>query len=73
MKFLVLNLIKLYKKFFSPALHYLFPNCGCRFYPTCSHYSYQAIKKYGLTKGIYKGVKRIIRCNPFNEGGCDPL
>jgi len=45
----------------------------CRFYPTCSEYTYQAIKKYGSWRGIQKGVKRVLRCHPFNEGGFDPV
>lgn len=43
----------------------------CRFHPSCSQYAYEAIEKYGLTKGIIKGVYRILRCNPFNKGGVD--
>lgn len=45
----------------------------CRHSPTCSDYTYQAIEKYGLGKGSFLGIKRIIRCNPFNKGGFDPL
>lgn len=63
---------KIYKKTISPLIHFLRPNSGCRFYPTCSDYFYQAIKKYGLIKGGFKGGKRIIKCNPFNKGGYDP-
>ncbi len=61
--------LKIYKKLISPLIHYFNPNAGCRFYPTCSVYSYQAIKKYGLVKGLIKSFKRIIKCNPFNKGG----
>lgn len=68
MKTLVLALIKFYKLFISPML-----GKNCRFYPTCSEYAYQAIEKYGLLKGILLGIKRILRCNPFNPGGYDPL
>ncbi len=64
---------KIYKKFISPILHYLTPNSGCRFYPTCSRYSYQAIEKYGIIRGSFKGLKRILRCHPFNHGGHDPI
>ena len=63
---------KIYKKIISPLIHYLSPNCGCRFYPTCSDYSFQAIKKYGILKGLIKSFKRVIRCHPFNGGGYDP-
>jgi len=61
-------LIKIYQKLISP----LFPP-SCRFYPTCSEYSIQAFKKYGVLKGGAKSVWRILRCNPFNKGGFDPL
>ncbi len=63
-----LKLIGFYKIFISPLL-----GKNCRFYPTCSDYTYQAIEKYGLIKGVYLGLKRILRCNPFNPGGYDPL
>ena len=46
---------------------------NCRFYPTCSNYMIEAITKYGSIKGLYLGIKRIIRCNPFSKGGYDPL
>ena len=45
----------------------------CRFTPTCSHYTYQAVEKYGVLKGLYLGFKRILRCNPLFKGGFDPL
>jgi putative membrane protein insertion efficiency factor len=45
----------------------------CRFYPTCSDYSIQAIKRYGLIKGVFLAFRRIIKCHPFNPGGYDPL
>lgn len=65
-------LLKIYKKTISPLIHYLNPNYGCRFYPTCSSYFNQSIKKHGFIKGGFKGIKRIIKCNPFNKGGYDP-
>lgn len=68
MKFILIFFIKLYKSFLSP----LFPN-SCRFYPTCSTYTIEAIEKYGALKGGFKGLKRILRCNPFNKGGFDPV
>jgi putative membrane protein insertion efficiency factor len=70
MKRFVLTLIKLYKKHLSSE------NFGikvCRFEPTCSIYTYQAIEKYGLLKGGALGLKRILRCNPFFPHGLDPL
>ena len=67
-------LIRLYQKTLSPDTGFfsaLFPNGYCRFHPTCSEYAYQAIKQHGLILGIIKGTKRIVRCNPFNQGGVD--
>ncbi|QTQ12969.1 membrane protein insertion efficiency factor YidD [Treponema parvum] len=61
-------LIRIYQVCISP----LFPRC-CRFYPTCSNYAMEAIKKHGSVKGIYLSFKRIIRCNPFCSGGYDPV
>jgi len=63
-----IGLIIFYKRCISP----LSPP-SCRFYPTCSQYTLEAIKKYGLMKGSWLGVKRILRCHPFNPGGYDPL
>ncbi|MEA3485100.1 MAG: membrane protein insertion efficiency factor YidD [Candidatus Aerophobetes bacterium] len=62
------GLIIFYQKCISPSI-----SPRCRFYPTCSEYTLQAIKKYGLTKGIWLGIKRIIRCHPFSQGGYDPV
>jgi len=71
------TLIKLYQIVFSPRkgiFQFLFPgHFGCRFFPTCSEYSSEAIEKYGVVKGGFLGVKRIFRCNPFCRGGYDPL
>lgn len=68
MKYVALALIRFYKKFISPLLP-----PACRFQPTCSQYSYQAIDKYGLLKGGWLAVKRIGRCHPFHPGGYDPV
>ncbi|MCR4416896.1 MAG: membrane protein insertion efficiency factor YidD [Ignavibacteria bacterium] len=68
MKYVFIYLIKFYQKFISP----LFPP-SCRFYPTCSQYSIEAFQKYGVIKGFLKSTWRILRCNPFNKGGYDPL
>ncbi len=46
---------------------------SCRFYPSCSHYGYQAIYKYGVLKGGSMAIWRVLRCNPFNPGGYDPV
>ena len=48
-------------------------NINCKFYPTCSEYTKQAIEKYGAIKGLLLGIARILRCNPFSKGGYDPL
>ena len=64
-----LAVIRLYQKTFSRTL----PPNTCRFYPTCSHYGYQAIYKYGAIKGVLMAAWRILRCNPFNPGGYDPV
>jgi putative membrane protein insertion efficiency factor len=61
-------IIKGYQKFISP----LFPP-SCRFYPTCSEYAVQSFEKYGVFKGFIKSAWRILRCNPFNKGGFDPV
>lgn len=64
-----LALIRLYQK----TLARLIPIDTCRFYPTCSHYTYQAIARYGLAKGGLLGLWRILRCQPFSRGGFDPV
>ena len=65
----VLALIRLYQLTVSKAL----PEGTCRFYPTCSHYGYQAIEKHGLIKGGWLAVWRVLRCQPFHPGGYDPV
>ena len=62
----LLSLIKFYQRFISPL-----KRPSCRFYPSCSAYALLAIKKYGAAKGMVKTVWRILRCNPFNDGGVD--
>ncbi len=59
-------LIKGYKKFISPLL-----GNNCRFQPTCSVYTMESIKKFGLLKGVFLGTKRILKCHPFHPGGVD--
>ncbi len=68
LKRVILNTLKIYKAFLSPLL-----GSNCRFYPTCSTYTYQAIEKHGILKGIFLGFKRILRCNPFHPGGVDEV
>ena len=64
---IILGLIKNYQKFSK-----LTPPT-CRFYPTCSAYTYEAIQKYGVIKGGFLGVKRILKCHPYHKGGYDPV
>lgn len=71
MKFFILGLIKLYQNSVSKVLDRISPKRGCRFYPSCSVYFSQAVEKYGTIKGSLKGIKRILKCNPFNDGGID--
>lgn len=66
-KFL-LFLIKIYRVGISP---YISPRC--RFTPTCSKYAYMAIEKYGVIKGGFLSIRRILKCHPFHKGGYDPL
>ncbi|GAB4468997.1 MAG: membrane protein insertion efficiency factor YidD [Anaerolineae bacterium] len=68
MKYLAKALIRFYQRVISP----LFPPT-CRFTPSCSHYTYEAIDRFGFFKGAWLGVKRISRCHPFNPGGYDPV
>lgn len=68
MRRLVVFVIKLYKRFVSPFLP-----PACRFYPTCSDYAREAIMKYGVAKGSFLAVRRILKCHPLSEGGFDPV
>ncbi len=68
MKRLFLALIRFYKKAISPYRQ----NC-CIFVPSCSQYAMEAIEKYGALKGGWLTFKRLLRCNPFNKGGYDPV
>jgi len=76
MKWLLLKLIKLYQRTLSydhgPMKH-RYPQGFCRFRPSCSQYTYEAIEKYGSIKGSCLGFWRILRCNPWNKGGDDPV
>lgn len=68
MKQLFIALIRFYQKFISP----LKPP-SCRFYPTCSHYGLESVKRFGALKGGYLTFKRILKCQPFHPGGFDPV
>ncbi|MDR3356926.1 MAG: membrane protein insertion efficiency factor YidD [Spirochaetaceae bacterium] len=65
---LVLLLIRFYQKAISPH----FPPC-CRYYPACSMYAYESVKKYGVFRGLRLGFARLLRCHPFHKGGYDPV
>ncbi len=68
MKWFVLELIKLYQSTVSQVTP-----PACRFEPTCSHYAYESIQKYGVVKGSWLAAKRIGRCHPWSAGGYDPV
>ncbi len=68
MKTILLYLIKFYRKFISPC----FPPT-CRFAPTCSAYALESVTKYGVIKGSYLSIRRILKCHPFHKGGYDPV
>ena len=63
-----LFLLRFYKRFISPLLPPM-----CRFEPTCSMYTMQAVEKYGVPRGVWLGMRRLLRCHPFNPGGWDPV
>ena len=71
MKSFLILLINLYQKYISSWLEN--KNIHCKYYPTCSEYTKQAIQKYRAIKGTKKGIIRILKCNPFSKGGYDPL
>lgn len=68
MKQFVISLIKLYQYCISP----LIPP-SCRFFPTCSNYTQEALTRHGFVKGLWLSVKRVLRCHPWNRGGYDPV
>lgn len=68
MKYILKVIIRGYQLFISPVI-----GSSCRFYPSCSHYALEAIEKHGALRGSWMAVRRIGRCNPWHEGGIDPV
>ncbi|KKP69565.1 membrane protein insertion efficiency factor YidD [candidate division CPR3 bacterium GWF2_35_18] len=81
MKKIIIKLIKLYQEYLSLDQGFLrnlvlgknSQIVICRYQPTCSDYTYQAVEKYGVIKGLFLGSKRVLRCHPLAKGGYDPL
>lgn len=76
MRRMALFLIKLYQN--TVSLDHGLPNRifktgTCRFYPSCSQYTYESVEKFGFVRGLFLGSKRVLRCHPWNEGGHDPV
>lgn len=76
MKKFILKTIRFYQRYLSPDAGVLkslwLVDSACRFRPTCSEYSYQAIERYGIIRGSILGLRRILRCHPLSKGGFDP-
>ena len=75
-KFMAIKTIRVYQKTFSPdhgPLRFLYPHGVCKFSPTCSEYTIQALNERGLFIGMLLGAKRLLRCHPFAQGGYDPV
>ncbi|MGZ8225948.1 MAG: membrane protein insertion efficiency factor YidD [Methylovulum sp.] len=68
MRFMLIAIIKFYKYFISPLL-----GSSCRFYPSCSTYSLEALQRHGAIIGTYLTLRRLLKCHPFHEGGIDPV
>jgi putative membrane protein insertion efficiency factor len=76
MKKIILKAIKLYQKYLSldtGMFSSIYSERICRFHPRCSEYTYRAIQKYGVLRGCWLGLKRIVRCHPWSEGGIDEV
>ncbi len=75
-RYFIIKLIRLYQRTLSfdhGMLKGFYPHGFCRFRPTCSEYAVEALEKYGVVKGGSKALWRVLRCNPWNKGGWDPL
>ena len=66
--YFIIKLIKIYKFLISPLL-----GNSCRYFPTCSDYSIESLRTYGLFKGLFLSLKRILSCHPWRDGGFDPV
>jgi len=76
MKKVLLTLIRLYQRTLSldhGLLSYFYGERLCRFHPTCSQYTYEAVSQNGILRGCWMGLKRVLRCHPWNDGGYDPV
>jgi putative membrane protein insertion efficiency factor len=65
---LLLTILRFYKRWISPML----PS-ACRFEPTCSEYTMEAVERHGALRGTWMGIRRLLRCHPFHHGGFDPV
>jgi hypothetical protein len=68
MRALIVMLLRVYKRAVSPLLP-----PACRFHPTCSEFTLEAVQRYGAARGVWLGLKRLSRCHPFHAGGLDPV
>jgi putative membrane protein insertion efficiency factor len=74
MKKILISVINLYQKTLSPdhgLMRAFFPNGFCKYHPSCSEYTKQIIQKRGFVIGLLKGIKRVLKCNPWSKGGID--
>ena len=71
---LVETLSRFYRWLVSPAMHVLAgPGYGCRFQPTCGVYAEEAVRRHGIVRGVFLGMKRVLQCHPWSRGGWDPV
>lgn len=70
---LLVGLARIYQWLVSPLLHMIAPGCGCRFYPTCSHYACEAVVTHGPISGSWLALRRLARCHPWGGSGIDPV
>ena len=68
MRAVLIALIRVYQLFFSPLL-----GNHCRFYPSCSQYAREAVERYGVIRGVWLAIRRVLRCHPWHPGGVDPV